>query len=243
MSWSERVDGWEFTKCYGWRAERRRQVSRSRQIAKLNHFLLMEAAHRESDRKKTSMPAQANRSLAVWTKGCEISSCESRESEKIVENSLKCAAAAQNKSINQKCRAKGKKRMILNESLFNVSKCIKRRFPARLLHTIQENNLFGLASHRFSVLLIIKPSYLYPNLTTQLCDVCLSVRRDKGKQHEKPTKTKQKLEMTRSTLTTRMIYHELWLRFSSASPLSQLKTHLLIDFDEIYFATGFARLS
>lgn len=25
-------------------------------------------------------------------------------------------------------------------------------------------------------------------------------------------------------------------------PLSQLKTHLLIDFDEIYFATGFARL-
>lgn len=35
-----------------------------------------------------------------------------------------------------------------------------------------------------------------------------------------------------------MKYHKLWLFFSM--PLSQLKTHLLIDFDEIYSATGFA---
>lgn len=51
-------------------------------------------------------------------------------------------AAAQNKSINQKCRGK----RILYESLFNVSKCIKRSFH-RACYTIQENNLFALGSH------------------------------------------------------------------------------------------------
>lgn len=144
--------------------------------------------------------------------------CESRVAKSLLVNREKAKDCKEflemrrssTKQINQsKVPGRREKRMILNESLFNVSKCIKRRFPARLLHTIQENNLFGLASQRFSVLLIIKPSYLYPNLTTQLCDVCLSVRRDKGKQHEKPTKTKQKLEMTRSPLTTHMIHHEL----------------------------------
>lgn len=97
-------------------------------------------------------------------------------------------------------------------------------------YMIQENNLFALESRLFRCcFFIIKPSYLYPNLTTQLCDVCLSVRRDKAT---------KKLKWPGNTLTWYIINYDSLF----STPLSQLKTHLLIDFDEIYFATGFARL-
>lgn len=107
---------------------------------------------------------------------------------------------------------------------------VSKEVSPRACYMIQENNLFALESRLFQCcLFIIKPSYLYPNLTTQLCDVCLSVRRDKAT---------KKVEMTRQH--SRIVHHKLWLSFFS-TPLSQLKTHLLIDIDEIYFATGFAR--
>lgn len=44
----------------------------------------------------------------------------------------------------------------------------QKKFPPRMLHE-QENNLFALGSHLLRCLFFIKPSYLYPNLTTQLC--------------------------------------------------------------------------
>lgn len=82
--------------------------------------------------------------------------------------------------------------------------------PARML---QANNLFALRDRAAFSPLFIKPSYLYQNLTAQLCR---SVGRDKasGKEAEQATMC--------------IINYE-----------SRLKTHLLIDFDEIYLATGF----
>ncbi|CRK89522.1 CLUMA_CG003302, isoform A [Clunio marinus] len=90
--------------------------------------------------------------------------------------------------VNQSIKAAEVENDIKNESLFNVSKpnVSKENSPLRV---IQQNDLFALASQLllffgllFRVVFIsLKPSYLYPNLTTQLCDVCLSVGRDKAK--------------------------------------------------------------
>lgn len=133
--------------------------------------------------KKTSWEAESNERLCqalAKNSPTKAFHCNLRESE-LFEKFLKHTAAAQNKSINQKCRA------ISHESLFNVSEMYQKKFPPRACYMIQENNLFALRSHSLAALFrllffyFIKPSYLYPNLASQLCDVCLSVGCDKAK--------------------------------------------------------------
>lgn len=130
--------------------------------------------------------------------------CKVREI-KLLRNSLNCAAtaakvAAQNKSINQNVPARAG--MILFESLFNVPECIKRSFPGQQrMFVIQENNLFALASQLRCCFLFRSRHISIRISAAQLCDVCLSVRRDKRQQKE--------ARLTKQTLVC-MIHHKLW---------------------------------
>lgn len=91
----------------------------------------------------------------------------------------------------------------------NVSKEVSPR-------AIQENNLFALGSQLLSVLFRVvffyfnKPSYLNPNLTTQLCVMCARVSGA-----IKQNKNVNIREGWRDQANTRTIYHKLRLVFSS----------------------------
>lgn len=200
-----RKDGWESTRCDRVEISAHNTVPSS--VLKLNRFSLMVAAHSISQMRTRLECRQQHQSpkelfwdlLMILFRGptdnfamrllrprkyqaTKAFHCKWRESElfRICLDTYHSST----KQINQSNARRHGERMILYESLFNVSKCIKRSFPARSLVTWYKQIIclpWDCDVVRQCFFPSLKPSYLYPNLTAQLDDRCLSVGRDKAK--------------------------------------------------------------